>query len=116
MRYMLLLYGDEIETGKHDEEDMPKWFAFTEKLQAAGKMLGGEALQPTQTATSIRLKGDTPISLDGPFAETKEALGGFYMIEAKDLDEAVEWAKQVPNIPRGGTVEIRPIMEFDMDQ
>lgn len=113
MRYLLLLYANEAETSKYDEEDMPAWFAYTDKLKAAGKLLGGEALQPVATATSVRKQGASIGTIDGPFAETKEALGGFYMIEAKDIDEALEWAKQVPNIPRGGTVEIRPIMEFD---
>ncbi|MEQ9365438.1 MAG: YciI family protein [Leptospirales bacterium] len=113
MRYLLLIYSNEAELGDDGDEDLPKWFAYTDKLQAAGKLLAGEALQPTMTATSVRRQGGKTISVDGPFAETKEALGGFYMIEAKDLDEALEWARQVPNIPRGGTVEIRPIVEFD---
>lgn len=113
MRYMLLLYGNEQNDAETLEEDMPKWFAYSEELRTAGKMLAGEALQPTVTATSVRQKGGDILTVDGPFTETKEAFGGFYMIEAADLDEALEWAKKVPNIPRGGTVEIRPIMEFD---
>ena len=76
-------------------------------------MLGGEALMPTATATTVRGKGGRTLISDGPFAETKEQLGGYYLIEAADLDEAIAWATKMPHMPDGGTVEVRPIMEFD---
>ena len=76
-------------------------------------MLGGGALQPTSTATAVRATESRTLTSDGPFAETKEQLGGYYVIEANDLDEAIEWAAKMPHIAGGGTVEVRPIMEFE---
>lgn len=113
MRYMLILYGNEADDAKYAETEMPKWFAYSEELKAAGKMLGGEALMPTETATTVRQQGSDYLVTDGPFIESKEAFGGFYMIEARDMDEAMAWAKKLPHLSRGGSVEIRPIMEFD---
>jgi hypothetical protein len=110
MRYLILIYENEANTPT-DEAEMAKWFAYTERLKAAGVLRGGEALQPTSTATTVRQKNGKVISTDGPFAETKEQLGGFYMIECKDLDEAIKWAGQIPSVGRG-SVEVRPIMEF----
>jgi hypothetical protein len=75
-------------------------------------MLGGEGLEPTQTATSVRVRGGERVVTDGPFAETKEQLGGFYLLECKDLDEAIAWAEQIP-AAKNGTVEIRPILTYD---
>jgi hypothetical protein len=90
---------------------MAKWFAYTERLKASGCLRGGEALQPTSTATTVRKQGGKVITSDGPFAETKEQLGGFYMVECKDADEALKWAAEIPSVGRG-SVEVRPIMEF----
>ncbi len=112
MRYLILLYDNEESGAEHAEADMPLWFEVTRDLRASGKMLGGEALEPTATATTLRRDGEKLLTLDGPFAETKEQLGGFYMIEAGNLDEAMEWAARMPNLRHGGSVEIRPIMEF----
>jgi hypothetical protein len=84
---------------------------YTERLKASGALLGGEALQPTSTATTVRLSNGKMLTTDGPFAETKEQLGGFYMVNCKDLDEALKWASQIPSAHRG-PVEVRPIMEF----
>jgi hypothetical protein len=116
MKYALLLYDDpananEFGTPEMDAE-MQEWFAFTEALQASGRHLGGEALNPVETATTVKVRGGKTVTADGPFAETKETLGGFYLIEAADLDEAIEWAAKIPSAP-SGSVEIRPIMEFD---
>ncbi|MBI38984.1 MAG: hypothetical protein CMF59_05255 [Leptospiraceae bacterium] len=113
MQYLLLLYDNEKRAEGYGEEEMEKWFAITNEMDAAGKMVGGEALQPTETATTVRMTGSKVITTDGPFAETKEQLGGYYIIEAKDLDEAIEWAQKMPHVPKGGSVEIRPIMKFD---
>ena len=76
-------------------------------------MRSGEALQPTATATTVRVRDGETLTTDGPFAETKEQLGGFYVVEAKDLDEAIEIATRIPDV-RGGSIEVRPIMEMDM--
>ncbi len=113
MQYMLLLYDNEKRAEGYGEEELEKWFAITDELQKAGKMVGGEALNPTSTATTVRQNGKSVVTMDGPFAETKEQLGGYYIIEAKDIDEAVAWAKKMPHVPKGGSVEIRPVMKFD---
>lgn len=113
MQYLLLLYDNEKRAEGYGEEEMSKWFAVTEELEKSGNMLGGEALHPTTTATTVRMDGKSFVTMDGPFAETKEQLGGFYLIEAQDIDEAMAWARKMPHLPHGGSVEIRPIMKFD---
>lgn len=106
MKYLALLYG--VEDNKEPtEEDMAPWFEFEEKYKKY--ITGGEALMPTNTATSVSLKTGKLVVSDGPFAETKEALGGFYLLECKDLDEALEVAQAIP-AAKDGTVEVRPIM------
>lgn len=110
MRYLILIYENEA-TAPQDEAEMGKWFAYTDRLKASGCFLGGEALQPTSTATTVRSKNGKLANTDGPFAETKEQLGGFYMVKCKDLDEALKWAGEIPSVGRG-SVEVRPIMEF----
>lgn len=107
--YLILIYGDEQ---KHADAGQELWDQLMAGHNKFGEnngpaLRGGNALQPTTTATTIR---DNVVT-DGPFAETKEALGGYYLIEAKDLDEAIKIAKQVP-APHGG-VEVRPVMVFD---
>ena len=115
MRYMLLIYSPEsILADMNPTEQggyMNEWFAYTDAIQATGKMLAGDALQPTATARTVR----GSLVSDGPFVETKEALGGFFMMEADDADEAIAWAKKMPNVARGGAVEVRPLMEFNRD-
>jgi len=115
MRYMLLLYSAEDVGPQPTDPDfgdhMQEWFTFSAELEAAGAMLGGEALQPAATATSVQVRDGEALTTDGPFAETKEVLGGFYMIDVADLDEARTWAAKIPSAPFG-TVEIRPIMEL----
>ena len=117
MRYMLLIYGGEEAGAKWSEAEqaanMDLWFKFTDDFQKSGKMLGGEALMTVATATTVRGKaGGGTLTTDGPFAETKEGLGGYYMIDAANLDEAIEWSSKMPIIANGGCVEIRPIVEF----
>jgi hypothetical protein len=110
MRYLILIYENEASTPQ-DESEFQKWIDYTTRLRESGSWLGGEALQPTATATTVRVKNGKMITTDGPFAETKEQLGGYYMVDCKDLDEALKWAAQIPSAGRG-PVEVRPIMEF----
>src|SRR4030095_4322678 len=115
MKYMLLIYYDEQVLEKagraHEEKIERDCLAHNERLKEKGQFLGARRLQPVSTATSIRTKDGKQTVTDGPFAETREQLGGFCMIEAKDLDEAIQIAKTIPSGTLG-TVEIRPIMEF----
>ena len=117
MKYLLLIYDNEKTHMSMSPEEMSKkmdeWFKYTDDLQATGKLLDGSALQPTVAATTVRAGNPAPLATDGPFAETKEQLGGFYMVEATDLDDAIEWAGKMPHIADGGSVEIRPTMEFE---
>ncbi len=114
MRYLALIYSDEKAWAKIPEAEQGKIFGsymeFTQMAKAAGVSKGGEALQPTATATTVRLRGGKTVTTDGPFAETKEALGGFYLFECKDLDEAVKWAAKIPGASYG-CIEVRPIWE-----
>ena len=114
MQYMLLIYGEESGWSGLSEEDrgrmMKDYRAFTDELQAAGAMVAGDALQPTANATTVRVRGDDQLVTDGPFAETKEQLGGYYLIEADSLDEATHWASKIPGA-RHGSIEVRPVMQ-----
>jgi hypothetical protein len=115
MRYMLLIYGDESGWGNLSEADqqaeMGKWYQYTEELRSSGASPHGEALQPTATATCVRDNDGEPLVTDGPFAETKEQLAGYYLLEVADLDEAIKWAHKCP-AATAGTIELRPIQEF----
>ena len=115
MRYLCLIYDEEkkMHTMSKEESDkfMGEYFAFTEGIKQSGQYVAGEALQPVQTATSVRLRNGKSSTTDGPFAETKEQLGGFYMIEAKDLNEAIQVASKIPSA-RTGTIEVRPVVDF----
>lgn len=115
MRYLLLIYSNEAQSNAASPEVQGKVFAdymALEKEMAVSKVkLAGEALQPISTATTVRVRNSKTQTTDGPFAETKEQLGGFYMIEAKNLDDAIKWAAKIPSV-KDGSIEIRPIMEF----
>jgi hypothetical protein len=115
MRYLCLIYEDQTLYERMPKDEMDKvfgeYFTYTEDIKKSGHHLGGEALQPTTTATTVRVRNGKISTTDGPFAETKEQLGGFYMIEAKDLNEAIQLAARIPGA-RYGSVEVRPIMEF----
>ena len=117
MRYALLIYASEQDWANQSEEQgqaqFQEYMAFTKDIVDRGLMKGGEALQPTSTATSVRVRNGDTLTTDGPFAETKDQLGGFYLVDCKDLDEAVEVAAGIPDARRG-TIEVRPIMEGDM--
>ncbi|MFN0192604.1 MAG: YciI family protein [Aestuariivirga sp.] len=117
MKYMLLIYGSEAAASPAPgtpefDAYLGEYQAFTETVQKAGKYGGGEALQPTSTATSVRVRKGKTETMDGPFAETKEQLGGFYILDCKNLDEAIAYAAKIPDA-RTGTVEVRPIMVFE---
>ena len=112
MRYMLLICSDEAQeanpTPQEVEALMAAYGAFHEELAGAGAFIDGARLQPTTTATTVRVREGETLTTDGPFAETKEQMGGFYLIEAKDLDEALAWAAKVPSAQHG-SVEVRPL-------
>ncbi|MEP6768844.1 MAG: YciI family protein [Acidobacteriota bacterium] len=113
MRYMLLIYDKEADWAGLSEEERGKLFqeymTFTEDIRKSGHLVSGDALQPVSTATTVRVRNGKPLTTDGPFAETREQLGGFYIVEAKDLDEAAGIAARIPG-SRMGAVEIRPVM------
>ncbi len=110
-QYLLLIYGDpaDVPTGD-DEVQMAKWTEYTQALGESGALRGGNALEPADTATTVRVRDADTLITDGPFAETKEILGGYYLIDVPDLDAALAWAAKMPNITYG-SVEVRPIWE-----
>jgi hypothetical protein len=119
MQYLLLIYGDEANGWESlSEEEQGEIFqaygTYTQELQDSGAMVAGDALQPTQTATTVRVRNDETLTTDGPFAETKEQLGGYYLVDVGSLDEALEWAAKIPGA-RHGAIEVRPVMVFEED-
>jgi len=118
MRYLLMIYTDEkTEAGMSKEEQeayMAGYSAFSQTARGRGAYLGGEALQSTGTATAVRVRNGQTVTTDGPYAETKEQLGGYYLLNCKNLDEAIELAAMIPGA-KHGTVEVRPIMEFGVE-
>lgn len=115
MRYMVLLYGDETagpaEGSPEAQVEMAEYFALDEALDGVGKIDASEALHPTAQGTTLRTRDGEVVTLDGPFAETREQLGGFYLIDVPDLDAAIAFGARIPAV-RAGAVEIRPVMEF----
>ncbi len=115
MQYLCLIYDDEKIWQKMPRAEVEKvvgeFHAYTESLKKSGHYVGGNALQPTHTATTVRVRQGKTAATDGPFAETKEQLGGYYLLEARDLNEAIQLAARIPGA-RLGCVEVRPIMEF----
>jgi len=115
MQYMLLIYDNEAEMAANrsgaTDVMMQGYREFTDSILKSGNMKAGEALQPTSTATCVRIRNGKTLTTDGPFAETKEQLGGYYLIEAKDLDEATKIAARVPSA-KSGTIEVRPVRVF----
>jgi len=113
MQYLLLIYSDEKHWDAIQKEEWRKtvdeYRAFTESIKASGHYRAGQALEPTRTATTVRVRDGKMLATDGPFAETKEQLGGFYWVEAKDVEEAASLAARIPSA-RVGSIEIRPIM------
>lgn len=114
MQYILLIYGVEPSVPPTNEEmqaEMAAYNAFSKEVEDRGLMVSGEALHPVASATSVRVRDGKTITTDGPFAETKEQLGGYYVLNCKDLDEAIEMAAKIPGA-QNGTVEIRPLIDF----
>ena len=116
MRYALLIYANEQDWASQTEEQSQavnqEYMAFTKDIIDRGLMKGGEALQSTASATTVRVRDGETLTTDGPFAETKEQLGGYYVIDVDDLDAAIAVAADIPGA-QGGTVEVRPIMDYE---
>ena len=108
MKYLLTIHYDPA--GEPQDGEMEAYFTYTAKLAEAGKMIAGDALEGPETATSVRVRDGRTITTDGPFAETKEVLGGYYIVDVDDLDEAISWAAEIPTA-RHGTVEVWPLRE-----
>src|ERR1700761_2175689 len=116
MQYLLMIYRSEAELGKMDaaaRKDMTaEYGTFTQSIIQSGHFKAGDGLQPSSTATTVRVRDGKTLTTDGPFAETREQLGGYYLIEAKDLDSALAIAVRIPGA-RTGSVEVRPVMVYD---
>jgi hypothetical protein len=116
MQYLCLIYSDETMWPKMTKAEadtmMSEYMAFGAKAKESGHYIGGNRLQPTHTSTSVRVRNGKLSTTDGPFAETKEQLGGYYLINAKDLNDALQVASRIPSA-KTGTVEVRPIQEFN---
>jgi hypothetical protein len=115
MQYLLMIYRSEAELGKMSDADRQKmageYGAFTQSIIQSGHFKAGDGLQPVTTATTVRVREGKILTTDGPFAETREQLGGYYLVEAKDLDAAIGIAARIPGA-RDGSIEIRPIMVY----
>ena len=115
MKFMLLIYGDEKAWEAQDQADraavLAEYGAFTRAIEAAGVMRGGDELHSTASATTVRVREGRTLTTHGPFAETREQLGGFYVLECASLEDASRWAAQLP-AARHGSVEVRPIVAF----
>src|SRR5581483_40495 len=118
MRYLCLIYDDEKHADGRSKAERDaftsEYYAFTESIRKSGHYVAGEALQPVHSATTVRVRGGKLSTTDGPFAETKEQLGGFYMIEARDLNDAIQVASRIPGA-KVGTIEVRPITPTPAD-
>ena len=117
MQYMLLIYGDEKNWNNMSESDINKtmqaYVAYSKELAASGALRGGSELAPVSTATTVRVRNGKALTTDGPFAETKEQLGGYYLIDVPNLDEAIKWAAKIPSAVNG-SIEIRPQTEHQV--
>ena len=115
MKYVCLIYDEEARLNAMAKDEgeafMGEYFTFTENIKRSGQFIAGEALQPVSSATTVRIRKGKISTTDGPFAETKEQLGGFYLIEARDLNEAIQVASKIPSA-RIGSIEVRPVVEF----
>jgi len=115
MRYLLLIYSEEPTSAPEPaeaEKVMQEYWAYSQALNEAGVMQGGEALEPSRTATTVAVRDGERIVTDGPFAETREVLGGYYLLDVPDREAAQDWAARCPGA-KYGRIEVRPIMEFD---
>jgi hypothetical protein len=116
MKYLLTIYNDESAyadaTPEQIQQVMAAYDEFTRELAESGTMLSGEGLQPSSTATSVQVRNGEVVASDGPFADTREQLGGYYLLECRDLDEAIGWAAKIPGA-QDGTIEVRPVMDYE---
>ncbi|WP_291867415.1 YciI family protein [Bradyrhizobium sp.] len=116
MQYLMMIYDNEAEFGAMDpaarQKMMADYSAFTQSIIQSGNFKAGDALQPTTTATTVRVRDGKILTTDGPFAETREQLGGYYLVEAKDLDDALAIAARIPSA-KVGSIEVRPIMVYN---
>ena len=116
MQYLLMIYQNEADYGKIDaatgKKMMEEYGAFTQSIIQSGNFKAGDALQPTTTATTVRVRDGKTLTTDGPFAETREQLGGYYLVEAKDLDAALGIAARIPGA-KTGSIEVRPVMVYN---
>ncbi len=114
MQYLCLIYSDESQWPRLSKPEydrvLGEYLSFTDDIRRSGHLLGGNPLEPTGTATTVRVRNGKLAATDGPFAETKEQLGGYYLVEAKDLNEAIQLAARIPGA-RYGCIEVRPVME-----
>ena len=118
MQYMLLIYDDEATWASMSDDErgaiMGEYIAYTQEVREAGKFVAGDALHPVSTAKSIRIREGEISTTDGPFAETKEVLGGYYLVDVDSEDEALEWAQKIPSA-RFGTIEVRPTVVYPVE-
>jgi hypothetical protein len=116
MKYLLTIYNDESRYGEATPQElqqmMAAYEAFGREVSEANAMLGGEGLSPSSTATTVRVRDGETLTSDGPFAETREQLGGYYLLECRDLDEALGWAAKIPGA-LDGAIEVRPVMDYE---
>jgi hypothetical protein len=116
MKFLLTIYGEESGWGDASPEEigqvMAAYEAFGRAAAEAGVLVGGEGLQPTSTATTVRVRDNETLTTDGPFAETREQLGGYYLLDCSDLDDAIGWAARIPGA-QNGSVEVRPVMDYE---
>lgn len=114
MKYMLLIYSDEKSWAQIPPQQLPaimeKWMGYGQDMQEAGVLVAGDQLQPTAASTTLRFQDGKVVPTDGPFAETKEQLGGYYLLDVPDVDAAIKWASQCPALFGGGSVELRPLV------
>jgi hypothetical protein len=119
MKYLCLIYDEEKKLAEMPKEEsdafMGEYFTFTDDIKKSGHYVAGEALHPVETATTVRIRNGRLSTTDGPFAETREQLGGFYLIEAADLNDAIRVASKIPSA-RIGSIEVRPVVNFDAQQ
>jgi hypothetical protein len=119
MKYLCLIYDDEKKTAAMSKPEadafMGEYYAFTEDVRKKGHYVAGEALHPVSTATTVRVRNGSLLTTDGPFAETTEQLGGFYLIDARDLNEAIQVAAKIPSA-KIGSIEVRPVVDFSQVQ
>jgi hypothetical protein len=116
MKYLLTIYSDESGRGEATPEQidqvMNAYWAFQREVDERGVFVAGEGLEPTSSATTVRVRNGEQLVTDGPFAETKEQLGGFYLLDCDNLDEAIEWAAKIPGA-QTGSIEVRPVMNYE---